>query len=170
MRAAEDEQQIREPVDIGAGRRIDEFRLRQPEQRTLDAPAQRARLVDAGDRRRSAGKDEFLQTAEIRAELVGAAFEAGDIVFADQLLARLAKLGADVEKVVLHREQYLLQRAVFELAQDETDARVQFVDLTHAMHARIVLDAPRAVGEPGRAVVTGTRIYSGQAITHYSNL
>ena len=39
LRAAEDEQQVRQAVDVSAGMRVDGFLLRQVDQRALDTPA-----------------------------------------------------------------------------------------------------------------------------------
>src|SRR5215210_2853780 len=78
-RAGEDEEQVREPVQIDQGERVDGSFARGPERDTLGAPADRARDVQARRYLAAAGKDEALQRLERFVRLVAIVLERVDL-------------------------------------------------------------------------------------------
>ena len=79
-------------------------------------------------------------------------------------LLRNAEIGAEIEQIVLDARQHGLDCMVGGVAriahrkQRETDSAIRFIDIAHRGNARVVLRSPRAVAEPGLALVPGARI------------
>jgi hypothetical protein len=83
-------------------------------------------------------------------------------------LARKAEVGAEIEQIVLDSRQDGLDREVGCVArmahrkQRETDRAIRLVNIAHRCDARVGLRSPRAVAEPGLALVAGARVYDVQ--------
>ena len=79
-------------------------------------------------------------------------------------LARQAEVGAEIEQIVLDARQHRLDREIGRVAriahreQREADGAIRFVDVAHRRDARVALRPPRAVAEPGLALVAGARV------------
>src|ERR1019366_8743970 len=165
--AGEHEEQVREPVEI------DDHNLRhrilllvtlQPDDRTLCAPAHRARDVERGRLGGAAGQNERLERFALQLTVVSGLLElpdacAGDPCLLELLLVlfgmRCGQERADRQEIALDgSEDFIDARHHFDAACD-ADPGVELVHVAIRFDADVVLGHATAAEEAGAAVVAG---------------
>jgi hypothetical protein len=130
------------------------LRLAQRDDAALGAPAHGAAHMRDRGRARAGRQDEFLQRQR-RVVLLQQRVQPRHVLFLDHLVAGDAQFAAQVEQVVLDRDQLFAQVGRHVFAQQQPDEGVQFIDLAQRMDAHAVLFGAAAVAQSGGAVVAG---------------
>ena len=165
--AAGDEQEIGQPIDVFKRGIGDGFAWLIPELHhdALGAPADRAREMQIRRSRVAARQDEGSQRTQTGIEPVDLAFDPDNLGVGDRQprAARAffgqAKIGFDIEQIVLDARQRWIERRVIGCVQPhESDRRVDFVECAIGGDAQIVFLAPLAGAKRRRTVVTGAGI------------
>ena len=73
----------------------------------------------------------------------------------EQLEPRDRQLAAQVEQLVLDDDQQLAHIGRQRLGQQDAQARIELVHMPHGIDAQVVFRYPRAVTQPGAAIVAG---------------
>ena len=162
--AAEDEQQVGEPVDVAAAGLGYGFGVVQLDHGALGAAADGSAEVGQRGGAGAAGQDEFLEHRQVGVEFLGQRFEPADLNVLDDFVARHAKLAAEIEEVVLDVEQRSLHRMGQVFAEQHAEAGIQLVDFADGVDAQAVLGRAAAVAEAGGAGVTGAGDDFGKAV------
>ena len=95
-------------------------------------------------------------------------FEAFDIGVGNRGVAGNAQFAAQIEHLVLHRDQHLAHRIGNLASQDQADRRVGLVHRAVGGDARRVLGNPRAVAQAGAAVIAGAGVDLRKPVAHRS--
>ena len=161
QRTRGDEQEIGQPVQVLQQVRCILFSAK-GDQRALGAAACGAREVGRGGGARAAGQ---MKSSSAGSALERRARARGPRVAFDDEVCPARKLAAEIEEIVLHgvsgaqgRRQGLGEHMPIALLSSSTSPIA-------ATRSSILADA-RAVGEPGRPVVAGARVDSGEALGH----
>src|SRR5690606_2327666 len=114
--------------------------------------------VAAGSRLAAAGQDEILQRRQGFVVVVQPLFQARDVGVGDGGMAGDAQLAAQVEQLVLHRNQQVADVVGQLRGQQQANGRIGLVDGAIGADAVGVLGDPAAVAQPGGSVVAGAGI------------
>ena len=92
--------------------------------------------------------------------------ERGQSLGLEQFVARNAQLATQVEQLVLDVDQQFThcRRQLF--AQQQAELGIEFVHITHGMHAQAVFRDPGVVAQSGAAVVAGAGCDLCQTFAH----
>ena len=102
------------------------------------------------------GQDEFLQTREVRVVIGKRLVERKYPFRRQQGEARDAELAAEVKQIVLNMIQKQIDCGRQGFAAQESECRVEFIDIPHRGDARRVFCDPAAIAKSGGAIVTGS--------------
>src|SRR3954452_4519431 len=167
--AAEDEQQVGEPVEVAHDLGVAVLDV---DGAPLGPPADRAADVEVRGGPRPAGEHERPQRLEGRVDLVTGGLEPADLLGREaQPLALAAgrdgEVGADVEELVLHAAQPVgvLRRQPLD-RERQADLRVELVDRPVRLDPRVGLRHPAHVAEVRLAAVAELRVDPGEVDRH----
>jgi hypothetical protein len=155
---------VGQPVEISDRLRIHRFSGSERGERALGAAHHRAREMEMGGERRSAGQHEGIERRLGRARRVDLGLEPGDLRRRDAeppvVRARPGHgdVGAEVEQVVLDARKLGIERGVRRHGARDPDRRVGLVHLAQRDDAERVFRRPRAVGERGFARISAARV------------
>ncbi len=155
---AENEEQVRQPVQVDPRGIGDLLRRRQSDERALGAPAHSAREMRKARGARPARKDEFLEPGQRGVEFVEKRLEPQDLAFGHRRAAGDRNVAAEVEQIVLDALQDPVDFFRHWLGGEHADHRVELVDLAEGDDARAVLSNARAVAKTGFAAVAGAGV------------
>src|SRR6185437_12116396 len=167
--AREDEQQVREPVEVTQYLRVDRLSSRQRPCPALGAPRNGAAQMTGRRSRAPPGENELLQRRQWVVEPVERLLEPFHVRRRNDDVTWNAELGAQIEQLMLHLRQHR-RHSVWQPSncQQHSEDAVQLIDSPVCLYTRTVLRHPRAVTETGRAVVTRTRVDLAEPVAHGS--
>ena len=108
--------------------------------------------------RASARQYEFPERRQVRIEVVKSGFEHLDPGVVDDARPGHRELGADVEQRMLGVDEGFPDAFGDRTCQNDSEMGVELVQIAHRRDPGRVLGQPAAVGQSGRAVVTGARV------------
>lgn len=155
QRAAEDEHQVGEPVEVLARVFGERFVIAEADDAAFDAAADRADEVRQRRSARAARQNELLERRQRCVEVGDQLFEAQNLGLADGGVAGDGDFSAQVEQVVLYLQQGLADVFRQILGKQDAQRRIEFIDLADDIDALTIFGDARTIAETGSAGIAG---------------
>lgn len=169
-KATQDEQQVGESVQITAGAFGNRLVMPQMHHGTFGPAADGTGQVGNGGGAGAARQDEFLEGGQGGVEFRHPVFHRLQMGVLDEGSSRNTDLPAQVEEVVLHRQQGRAYRCIHRVrkgfGQQQANGGVEFVDFPQGVDAGAVLAHPGAISQAGGAAISGAGDDFGKSVAH----